>query len=293
MSLRFVSRRVFAEAVIAALMALLSVHANAIVLAPFPTTTGEGGSYNGQSFTIGADGSVWELDAYLGISGQDLNGSFFGSTAQLSYDPLPAGVDYSFLSPSLSLDSKDLTLSYKFTNNTSAALAGITFFSYLDADIGLSGLNETAKENGALAATQNYEVGDPNVVIGGILDDLFLGSLNGSNAFPPAPGTNGGDVAMALSFGLGDLAVGESGIIDIQISEIGDYLGSFYLTQSDLDTRLAATKITYSGAIRAATVPEPSSLALFILGVGLLYILMGRRRRVSYATGSLPVLHRS
>ncbi|MDQ2694015.1 MAG: hypothetical protein M3Z21_01305 [Pseudomonadota bacterium] len=52
---------------------------------------------------------MFELDAFLNVAGQDLNGGFFGTSAQLSIDPLPAGLDFAF-TPSLSADATDLTL---------------------------------------------------------------------------------------------------------------------------------------------------------------------------------------
>ena len=78
-----------------ALAVLLAVPASAITAGPFGPN-GEGGLVNGQLFEIGPGGVVFEIDSFLNIAGQDLNGSDVGTSAQLSIDPLPTGLDYAF-----------------------------------------------------------------------------------------------------------------------------------------------------------------------------------------------------
>lgn len=240
--------------------------AQAITFAPFGSY-GEGGSLNGQSLTVGANAEVFELDAYLNIAGQTLN-PIFGTSAQLTYDPLPTGLDYSF-SSALSSDSTDLTLSYLFSNNTGADIAGVNFFSYIDADIDAassSSFNEYVTTNGALAAGQGFEADTAAGFYPEILDNLLLGSLDNTNA---VTSSNPHDVAMALSFDLGTLLDGESQTIDIFISEDLDFIGDFSLIHSD---NSSSTTLTYSGGIRnaSATIPEPGTWVLTLLGIALM-----------------------
>lgn len=188
-------------AAIAAAVLSLAGHsaARAITFDPF-AAGGAGGTQNGQTIAIGAGGGVFELDAFLNIAGQDLNGGFFGTSARLSIDPLPAGLDFAF-APSLSADATDLTLSYSFTNNTGMALEDVTFLSFLDAQIDepVNGFfNEFAVEAGMLGVERSFEVDEPGFMFGDIFANLLRGSLDGFNALPPGSPDN---VSMALSFG--------------------------------------------------------------------------------------------
>jgi len=241
---------------------------------------GEGGTVNGQTFTVGGGGEAFEIDGFVNVSGQDLNGADLGTSAQLSADPLPTGLDYAFASE-LSIDTTDITLSYSFTNNTSADLMGVTFLSFVDFEIDEpvnTFYNETATASGTLAAGRGFEADEPGYAFGDIFDNLRLGTLDDTNVFPPAD-----DVSMALSFDF-DLAVGETTTIDILISEDGDAMGSFFLTQSDQDPA-STTTITYSGEIRprddgpVAGIPEPGAATLFAAGAVLIGGAVGRRRR--------------
>ena len=82
---------------------------------------GQGGSKNGQVLQIGPGSDVYELDAFLGIGGLDLNGAKTGTSAQLSLDSLPAGLAYRFNS-TLGGNGSDLILTYTFSNTTSAVV---------------------------------------------------------------------------------------------------------------------------------------------------------------------------
>lgn len=256
----------------------------AISLTPFGPF-GEGGASNGQSFSIGTGGSVFEVDAFLNIGGMDLNGGFFGTSAQLSLDPLPVGLSYSF-SSSLSLDSTDLTLSYTFSNNTGGFLSNVQFFSFLDAEID-EPINSFFNEYGDVIGTvgtgaadadpDSWEIDEPGFLFGDIYDNLFLGALDNSNG---VPSSFPDDPSMALGFSLGGLNPLDAATINILISEDGDSIGSLALAHFDSDTR-SNTVITLSGqsAVTPITsVPEPSTLVL--LGSGLAAMIgLGRRMR--------------
>ncbi len=255
------------------------LEAAAVSITPFGAD-GEGGSVNGQTFTIGAGGEVYELDAFVNIGGQDLNGGTFGTSAQLSVDALPAGLDFAF-GATLSADSTDLTLSYSFTNNTGSDLNDFVFLSFVDADIDAASntwYNEFATISGTLEAGQNFEVDEPGYVFGDIFNNLLRGDLDGTNAVPPGSPE---DVGMALSFGLPVFELGETFGIEIMLSEDGDSLGTFLISQGDPGS---TTTIAYSGAA-TQPMPEPSSLVLF--GAGGLVVSRALRKR---RRGSQPIV---
>src|SRR5207249_6543324 len=104
-------------AVVLCWAAMKAVQTQAIAVGPLGSK-GEGGTKNGQSLQVGAGGSVYELDAFLSVQGQDLNGSQVGTSAQLSQNSLPLGMLYNF-SWALSSNKADLVLTYTFSNTTS------------------------------------------------------------------------------------------------------------------------------------------------------------------------------
>jgi hypothetical protein len=239
---------------------------------------GAGGAVNDQSFSVGGGGEVFELDAFVNIAGQDLNGAAPGTSAQLSVDPLPAGLDYTF-SFALSADATDIILSYEFENNTGSLVEDLVFLSFLDAEIDepLNGFfDELAALSGTPAAGQGFEADEPGYAFGDIFDHLQDGALDGSNIFPPQD-----DVSMALSFALDPLAAGALAEIQVMISEDGDFLGGFAMTQTDADPR-STTEITYSGVASVSAgsgppVPEPHAALLFAVGLGVVGRSLRRR----------------
>lgn len=233
----------------------------AVAFTPFGPK-GEGGRVNGQTFTIGAGGALDEADAFLAIEGQDLNGATPGTAAQLSQDALPAGLAFTFAS-SLSPDATDLTLLYTFTNGGAAPLAALTFLSFVDFEIDETVntfFNEYAEAGGSLPPGSGFEVDEPGFSFGDIFGNLRAGVLDGTN---PLPTGSPDDVSMALSFALGPLNPGQSALVQILLSEDGDRLGSFALTQRDADPASSGTVITFSGAI----VPEPGTGLLVAAGL--------------------------
>src|SRR5882762_7830910 len=184
----------------------------AITFGPFGSK-GEGGTKNGQSFTVGAGGSFFELDVFLYLGGLDLNGAQLGTSAQLSHDSLPAGIVFSF-SAALSSNAADVVLTYMFSNTTSTVFTNLRFFPFLDAEIDEATntfFNEYGTTNGTLGLNildpDRWQIDEPGFQTGTLLRNLLLGALSKSNAVPQ---TALNDVAMALGFSPGDLYAGES-----------------------------------------------------------------------------------
>lgn len=252
----------------------------AITLTPFGAN-GEGGSKNGQTLTIGPGGTVFELDGFLNMDGMDLNGAQFGVSAQLSRDPLPAGVGFVFTNY-LSSDQAGLVLSYTFTNTGAAVLTNMNFFVLLDAEIDQATntfYNEYGSVGGNFAAhgydANEWQMDEPDFLSGTLLKNLFVGALNDSNSVPPSAID---DVAMSLGFSLGNLNPGEDATVLVQISEQGHTLGSFSLAQHDNDAA-SKTVITLSGAM-PVTISQMSNPAHELL------VLQGRAFRDGNTNGA-------
>jgi hypothetical protein len=259
-----------------AFLLLFALEARAISFTPFGPN-GEGGSRNGQTFTVGSGGAVFEIDAFVNVSGSDLNGAAQGSSAQLSLDPLPAGLDFAF-STQLSADGRDLLLSYELTNQTGGTLTGVSFLSFLDAEIDEpinSFFNEYAVTAGSLAAGQSFEVDEPGFVSGDIYENLLLGSLDGTNLI--AIGSPD-DVSMALSFEVAPLANGRKTTMEILVSEAGNSIGSFAIRHADVDPG-SVTQISYSGRAFSGPIPEPRAALLYGAGLLLVSLSLQRTRR--------------
>jgi hypothetical protein len=232
---------------------------------------GEGGDVNGQLFRLGTLGQVHELDAFVRLGAQDLNGTADGVAAQLSLDPLPAALGFEF-SAAL-FGTGGVLLQYDFTNLSPGSLSGLVFLSFLDAEIVETTntfFNEFGSVAGVASAGHGWEIDEPGFTTGDVFDHLLAGALDGTNALPAG---SPDDVAMALSFGIRPLSAGEIARIEILISESGESLGGVALTHHDPAN---PTTITYSG--RTTVVPEPATAALLAFG---LCAIAARRRRVA------------
>ena len=71
--------------------------ASSITLDPFGPL-GSGGLASGQFFEAGLGTEIYEIDSYLNVAGEDLNGASSGTSGRLGADPLN-GFDVSFAFP--------------------------------------------------------------------------------------------------------------------------------------------------------------------------------------------------
>ena len=241
---------------------------------------GQGGSNNGQIFTFGGGGNVYEIDAFVNIAGFDLNGATVGTSGQVSSDSLPTGVTFGF-GHQLSADNSDILLTYSINNQSGSLLNNLQFFSYVDSEIDVPTndyFNEYATTSGTLGAgagddrPDSFEIDEPGFVFGDIYDNLRIGSLDNTNAvddsFPD-------DVSMALGFNVGNLKHQQVATFSILLSEDGESLSSFFIQHLDSDAA-SPDSFTFSGtAAITSSVPEPSSILTF----GMLSLVLLRRNR--------------
>jgi hypothetical protein len=257
-------------AVIGVLSTAMSAEAN------FVSGLSAQGTYtppNPSPFTIGPDGAVFELNAFVLVAGSP-------PSVQLSSGSLPSSLSLTFTS-TLVDSATDLSLVYDIQNVGAVPMSSLRFISFLDAEIDeLSNtyFNEYGQAGGTLAVGQDWEIDEPGYAFGDIYDNALAGSLDNSNGVPQA---SPDDVALALGLTTGPLAPGAIARFTFLISEDGSAIGTFFLRHRDPDPASADTVITFSGT--SAIVPEPTSglllsMGLWGLGVGCRWTARHRAR---------------
>ena len=141
--------------------------------------------------------------------------------------------------------------------------------------------NEYGAASGSLAAGQSWEIDES------FFGDIYWNTLNATlDDTNNVPNGFNDDVSFALGWDF-TLEAGESATIDFFISDVLDTT-DFYLSHNDAETGPAYNELASiffwsdisitGGSSGSTNVPEPSTVAL--LGIGLLGVVMSRRRRV-------------
>jgi len=132
-----------------------------------------------------------------------------------------------------------------------------------DHDSNIDFLNEQGNQTGSVAAGLSWEIGSPDNGAGVIYTDFNSQSLtNAASPFGPD------DVAMAINrqFSLGQ---DEFAILTFSVTN-SQPLNGFYLAQTDLslnDSIYFTNYLTIESA-KPSPIPEPSTFALFSIGLG-------------------------
>lgn len=170
-------------------------------------------------------------------------------------------------------------LIWHFTNNTSATLSDVSLFGFVDAEIvekDKSFVNEygeyvaiTGSGSGDVNP-DSWEIDEPGYVFGDIYDNLLLGSLDNTNAIPHGLED---DVSLALGFELGDILNGQAWTMTLTISDID--IGGLY------HGNVGGSEGAYvNGSVvldNAATVIEPPSMLLMVLGMFVIVLVRHQR----------------
>jgi hypothetical protein len=168
------------------------------------------------------------------------------------------------------LDAENLgTVTWTVTNHTGGDLSNASFFSFLDAEITEPG-NSFFNEYGNLVDVSgggagdinadSWEIDEPGLVFGDIYDNiLYNGALDNTNNVPSGLED---DVSLALGFDVGDFLDSQTLVATFTISD--QNIGG--LSQTDPDSM---TTFYFNGTVELLplSVPEPSSLVLFTLGL--------------------------
>jgi hypothetical protein len=258
-------------------LAVLSVEA--INVGPLGAQ-GQGGTKNGQTFQIGSSGTVFELDSFLRIEGQDLNGNQVGIAAQLSRDPLPGGLAYSVAS-SPGADPSDWIFTYTISNATSGVFSNLTFLAVVDAELSEATntfFNEFGSWIGVPAArpgdATQWQIDEPGFHGGALFQKLLSGKLSNSNSIPQSAPE---DVALALGFERARLWPGNALRVRVMVSEAGHTLGQFGLLQQDVtdaNTTVAVSGQADPGGISGTIYRDANTNRVADMGEGISNVVM-------------------
>ncbi|RBW51405.1 PEP-CTERM sorting domain-containing protein [Marinobacter sp. F3R11] len=161
------------------------------------------------------------------------------------------------------------TLDFAFSSPGSHSL--LAFFDFEIAASSNTYFNEFGSATGTPVSGQSWQIDEPGFVFGTIYDNFLDDSLSNANFLPQSAPD---DVSFALGWSF-ELLENESAELSLFTSETAP-LDGFYLSHSDLGADVDQS-IYFWGELNISSsvpvsVPEPSSLALLLLGlVGLTF----------------------
>ncbi len=190
-------------------------------------------------------------------------------------DPLPAGVNTGAFNATTGLGTLRITVSGAGSHYVGA------FFDHEIDQLANTFFNEIGAQGGTAAPGQTWEVDEPGFFNGDIFENLQAGALdNGVGTSIYGDTTFPDDVSMAMAWDF-TLAAGELGIVDFLISDVQPTSG-LVLSQTDPDsndyTLYLTSNLLKKPAGGGPAIPEPTTLALYGLGLGLA-ALTGLRRK--------------
>jgi len=190
-----------------------------------------------------------------------------------------SGIDISFTN---GLDSSSYgDLIWQFTNNTSNILTNVSLFGFVDAEV-VENTNHFDNEYGRYVSItgggngdinpDSWEIDEPSYIFGDIYYNIMGGALDNTNAIPQG---SEDDVSLALGFELGDILVGQTWTMTFTISDTD--IGGLYHGDEPSGTGAYLNGTAVVGS--TASVPEPASMLLFLIGMsGMTFV---RRRRAA------------
>lgn len=227
--------------------------------------------------------NIYKMSMYLNSNetGPDsLQDNLIGA----NFDTFTAGLDLTF---SNGLDADNIGgVSWSLTNNTGADLTNVSLFGFLDADID-EATNTYFNEYGTTAdltlgggsgdiLADSFEIDEPGLLTGDIIDNLLAGFLDNTNALQPATAD---DASLALGFDIGTLLAGQSLIATFDIS----LTNNNGLGQVDPDSIF---QFWFNGIAEVSTVnsppltPVPEPVSILLIGLGLVSLIITRLTRV-------------
>lgn len=208
---------------------------------------------------------IFEFSLYLNSPSLNSGISHFDQRIPFGPGDFASGLSVAFGTTGISGNACDIsfgpcTINMSVWNGTGITLQNTRFFTYLDADMGISPDGETvallpSPVGPGLSPGQTFEADD--LLTGNLISNLFAGNLDG------APGAFG-DATFAFGFDIGDLLNYQTIAASFTISQSGQVLqldeeGNYFLASA------------------SAQIPEPVSPAL--LGLGLVAMLPWLRLR--------------
>jgi hypothetical protein len=234
------------------------------------------------NLSYGSTGNVFEFHPFLYIQGLSL------PAAPPSVTALNPALSFGYSISGLGTDLA--TVTYTIHNGSaSSSFDKLRFWVVVNPDGDQNNFIDRVTQNwggatltGPVAREADAADGDPFSSIGSRA--ISNNGLTDSAPSAACAAATGCDAAMAMQWNADHLLAGQNFTIRVGLSDDGRTLSSRSLTAHAVDN--LATNLTLSGFSTVATIPEPSSWALFVAGIAGISSLASRRRRANSDDGS-------